>query len=135
MSKSAPHASSKILLTDTPEEIHNKIKTALTDSISGVTWDPVNRPGVAGLLEIYSGYSGEDVETIAARFAGERGIRDLKESCAGVVEGALRSFREEYGRIRKEDGYLKERELDGARRAREVAQQTMREVRAVVGTD
>lgn len=135
MSKSAPHASSKILLTDTPTEIHAKIKTAVTDSIIGVSWDPENRPGVSALLQIYSGYSGEDVHDIAKRFSGSRGIMEFKESCAEVVESSLRSFREEFARIRTEEGYLAERERDGARRAQETAQATIREVRAAVGTD
>ncbi|KAI5479545.1 tryptophanyl-trna synthetase [Pseudohyphozyma bogoriensis] len=135
MSKSSPQAASKILLTDTSAEIHSKIKSAVTDSTNGVTWDPVGRPGVAALLRIYSGYSGEDVETIARRYPGERGIRDMKESLAGVVDEALRGFRGEFERIRKEEGYLVEREREGARRAREVAQGVMAEVRKVVGTD
>lgn len=135
MSKSAPHPSSKILLTDTSDMIHSKIKTALTDSIPGVSWDPENRPGIAGLLQIYSGYSGEDVESIASRFSGVRGIQEFKESCAEVVSESLRGFREEYSRIRSEEGYLKERELVGRTRARESAGKVMDELRTLVGTD
>jgi tryptophanyl-tRNA synthetase len=75
------------------------------------------------------------VEDIASRFGGQQGIRNFKESCSEVVSESLRSFRDEYERIRKEDGYLKEREVEGARRAREVAQGVMREVKALVGTD
>lgn len=135
MSKSSPQAASKILLTDSSADIHSKVKSAVTDSILGVSWDPVERPGVAGLLQIYSGYSGEDVETIASRFQGERGIRDFKENCAVVVDEALASFRSEYARIRQEDGYLSEREKAGAAKAREVAQGVMKEVRVAVGTD
>ena len=135
MSKSAPHASSKILLTDTPAEIHAKIKSAVTDSTAGVTYDPTERPGVAALLQVYSGYSGEDVEAIAARFRGQTGIMEMKESLAEVVSESLKSFRSAYERIRREDGYLLERERDGARRARAAAQMTMAEVRRAVGTD
>lgn len=135
MSKSAPHPSSKIFLTDSPSQIHAKIKSAVTDSTQGVTWDPENRPGVAALLQIYSGYSGEEVQSIARRFEGTRGIMEMKESLAEVVESGLRSFRAEFERIRRETGYLEEREREGARRAREAAQETMKEVRAAVGTD
>lgn len=135
MSKSAPHPSSKILLTDTPSEIHAKIKSAVTDSTAGVTYDPAERPGVAALLQVFSGYSGEDVEAIAARFQGQRGIMEMKESLAEVVSESLSSFRQEFERIRREEGYLAERERDGARRAREAAQITMAEVRKAVGTD
>ncbi|KAL8278420.1 hypothetical protein RQP46_009110 [Phenoliferia psychrophenolica] len=135
MSKSDPAPGGKILLTDSRASIQSKIKSAVTDSIPGVTWDPTNRPGIAALLQIHSGYSGDSVEDLATRFSGEKGIRELKESCAEAIDGALSRFRGEYERVRKEDGYLRERERDGARRAEEVARGVMKEVREVVGTD
>ncbi|BGP46209.1 Tryptophan--tRNA ligase, mitochondrial [Rhodotorula kratochvilovae] len=135
MSKSAPHPSSKIFLTDSPSEIQGKIKSAVTDSTAGVTWDPANRPGIATLLQIYAGYSGEAAEAIAARYADARGIMRLKEDLADVVSEGLRSFRDEFARIRTEEGYLREQERRGAERAREAAQATMREVRAAVGME
>jgi tryptophanyl-tRNA synthetase len=135
MSKSAPHPASKVFLTDSPAEIHSKFKSAVTDSTQGVTWDPVERPGIATLLQIYAGYSGEDVEAVAGRYAGARGIMELKEGVAEVVTESLRSFRDEFARIRTEDGYLREKELEGASRAREAAQKTMKEVRVAVGIE
>lgn len=60
---------------------------------------------------------------------------EFKDSCAEVVSESLKSFREEFERIRKEESYLREREMEGARRAREVAQGVMKEVRKAVGTD
>ncbi|GAA5876531.1 hypothetical protein JCM8547_009417 [Rhodosporidiobolus lusitaniae] len=135
MSKSAPHPASKVFLTDSPSEIHSKFKSAVTDSTAGVTWDPENRPGIATLLQIYAGYSGEDVEVIAERYRGARGIMELKEGVSEVVTEGLRSFRGEFERLRGEDGYLAEKEREGAERAREKAQATMREVRAAVGIE
>ncbi|SGY72824.1 BQ5605_C005g03216 [Microbotryum silenes-dioicae] len=136
MSKSSPNASSKILLTDTPSEITSKIKSAVTDSLStsSITWDPEHRPGIAGLLRIHSGYSGENIESLAKRFE-KRGVQDLKAEVTQVVVEALRGFREEFARIRGETGWLMEREKEGAEKAREVAERTMKEVRGVVGTD
>lgn len=135
MSKSAPNPSSKILLTDTVDQIHAKIKSAVTDSIQGVSYDPIARPGISGLLEIYSGYSGENVHSIGERFQGERGIRDFKESLAVVVSDSLASFRSEYERVRKDESYLIERENVGAMRAKEAASVVMGEVKAAVGTN
>ncbi|SCV69094.1 BQ2448_2114 [Microbotryum intermedium] len=136
MSKSSPNASSKILLTDTPSEISSKIKSAVTDSLSTscITWDPENRPGIAGLLRIHSGYSRENVESLAKRFE-KRGVQELKAEVTEVVVEALRGFRDEFARIRGETGWLQEREREGAQKAREVAERTMKEVRGVVGTD
>ncbi|GAA6058297.1 hypothetical protein JCM3770_003723, partial [Rhodotorula araucariae] len=135
MSKSAPHPASKIFLTDAPSEIHSKIKSAVTDSTAGVTWDPVNRPGIATLLQIYAGYADERAEDIAAGYGDAKGIMRLKEDLAEVVSEGLRSFRDEFARIKTEEGYLREQEQRGAERAREAAQATMREVRAAVGME
>lgn len=135
MSKSAPHPASKIFLTDSPSEIRSKIKSAVTDSTAGVTWNPEDRPGVATLLQIHSGYSGESVEQIAQRFSGPSGIAELKEELAEVLSEGLKSFRAEFARLRTEEAYLRGKEEEGARRAREAAQATMRQVRAAVGTD
>ncbi|POY74428.1 hypothetical protein BMF94_2622 [Rhodotorula taiwanensis] len=135
MSKSAPHPASKIFLTDSPSEIRSKIKSAVTDSTAGVTWNPEDRPGVATLLQVHSGYSGESVEQIAQRFSGPSGIAELKEELAEVLSEGLKSFRAEFARLRTEEAYLRGKEEEGARRAREAAQATMRQVRAAVGTD
>ena len=46
-----PHTS-VILLTDTLPEIITKISAAVTDSLDGISYDPVARPGLSNLLEI-----------------------------------------------------------------------------------
>ena len=58
MSKSAPDANSRILLTDTPEQIQSKFKRAVTDSEPMLTYDPENRPAVSNLISILSGLGG-----------------------------------------------------------------------------
>lgn len=54
MSKSDPDPKSFINLLDTPDEIRSKLKKAITDFTSAVTFDPENRPGVANLLTLHS---------------------------------------------------------------------------------
>jgi tryptophanyl-tRNA synthetase len=58
MSKSDPSPRSKINLSDSADEIKQKITKAKTDSIMGITWDPQQRPEVANLLQIFSALSG-----------------------------------------------------------------------------
>lgn len=53
-SKSDPNDKSRITLRDSPNAIRKKIKRAITDFTSEVTYDPVNRPGVANLVGIHS---------------------------------------------------------------------------------
>lgn len=54
MSKSDADPKSRIMLTDTPDQLLEKVKKALTDFKSAVTYDPIERPGVANLLIIHS---------------------------------------------------------------------------------
>lgn len=53
-SKSDPNDKSRITLRDTPAAIRKKIKRAITDFTSEVTYDPENRPGVANLIGIHA---------------------------------------------------------------------------------
>lgn len=58
MSKSDQDPRSRVEVTDTPEDILEKCKKALTDFTSEVTFDPENRPGVSNLITIHSLFTG-----------------------------------------------------------------------------
>lgn len=53
-SKSDPNDKSRITLRDSPAAIRKKIKRAITDFTSEVTYDPEKRPGVSNLVGIHS---------------------------------------------------------------------------------
>lgn len=53
-SKSDPSQATRITLRDSPDGIRRKIKRALTDFTSEVTYDPMIRPGVSNLINIHS---------------------------------------------------------------------------------
>lgn len=71
MSKSDPDEKSRILLTDRPEQILEKVKKSLTDFTSAVTYDLATRPGVSNLISIHSLMSGSTVDEIV------RNVSDL----------------------------------------------------------
>lgn len=54
MSKSHPDPRGRIEITDKPDAIVEKIKKAVTDCKSEVTYDPDNRPGVSTLITMHS---------------------------------------------------------------------------------
>lgn len=153
MSKSAPNPASRILVTDTPEQIRKKIKGAVTDTDRSVTFDPAERRGVANLLSILSACQGrspvasntvevatqEDVhpEVLAARLTaqGISGHAQLKAIVADAVIEKLAPIREEYMRLREDVSYLREVAALGRDEARSAAARTMEEVRKRVGLD
>jgi tryptophanyl-tRNA synthetase len=64
MSKSEANPLSRIELTDTPDEIAEKIKKAVTDMTSEVTYEPEQRPGVSNLIDIHIAFSGQFAEEV-----------------------------------------------------------------------
>ncbi|KAF7298378.1 Tryptophanyl-tRNA synthetase [Mycena kentingensis (nom. inval.)] len=131
MSKSAPDAASRILLTDLPAQIESKIRGAVTDSItSGITYDPVARPGTSNLLTILAACEGTAPESIAR---GGWSHADLKREVAARVNALLEKPRAEFARIRADEGYLEQVAREGAEKAREISAATMQRVRERVG--
>lgn len=85
-SKSSPDLSSCILLTDRASQIKSKIRGVVTDSIKGITYDPVNRPGTSNLLAILDASTEEeDVAEVATRNS-TKGQGHLKNDIADAVE-------------------------------------------------
>jgi len=139
MSKSDPNPRSRILLTDTPEEITAKINGAKTDSQAGeLTYDPVGRPGVSNLLDILAALhpdgGGRTAEDWAAELRTEP-LRRVKLRVAEAVALALDGVRHRYTRImeRDEGMYLRHVAEYGAQKARARAAETMEIVHSAVG--
>ncbi|EON66508.1 tryptophanyl-tRNA synthetase [Coniosporium apollinis CBS 100218] len=136
MSKSHQDPRSRILISDSTEEIAQKVKTALTDSNSGVSYDPVKRPGVSNLIEImhHSRADGASCEDIA-RDCENLTMRAFKEQVAKCIDEHLGEIRQRYEELvgKEKEGYLREVAESGAMRARESAAKTMHLVRDAVG--
>ncbi|KAH6919196.1 tryptophanyl-tRNA synthetase [Coprinopsis sp. MPI-PUGE-AT-0042] len=132
MSKSSPDVNSRILLTDSPEKIVSKIRSSVTDSIKGITYDPVERPGISNLLTILSACLGQTPADVAVAYANKTNA-ELKADVGDAVETLFQGPRAEFERLRNERGYLEQVAKDGAERARALSEETMKQVRSMVG--
>ncbi|CDO71913.1 hypothetical protein BN946_scf184940.g60 [Trametes cinnabarina] len=132
MSKSSPDLNSRILLTDTPAQVHSKIRGAVTDSQMGITYDPIERPGAANLLNILAACTGEEVTAVAERYA-DKGHGQLKADVAEAVEELIKRPRAEFERLREEKAYLAAVAKEGAEKAQKLTEVTMREIRTRIG--
>ena len=134
MSKSAPDASSRILLTDDASTIARKIKGSVTDSLGSITYDPIKRPGTSNLLEILTACQPDETNVInvAKRYEG-KGHGDLKRDVTDAVEGVIQGPRREFEKLRVEKEYLEEVARTGADRAKELSGSTLKRVRELVG--
>jgi tryptophanyl-tRNA synthetase len=131
MSKSAGRPQASIELTDPPDAVAKKIKSAVTDSGREVTAGP-DKPAVTNLLTIYSLFAGEPVAAVEERFVGA-GYGEFKAQLAEVVVAALTPIRTRYEELMADPGEMTRLLALGAKRAAEVADETLRAVRARVG--
>lgn len=150
MSKSAPDVNSRILLTDTPEQVHSKVKKAVTDSLTTITFDPEARPAVSNLLQILAGLDGgilrshlTDAEQVKCQdpaflasllraYGGGSGAA-LKKALAESIIEELRPVQTEYARLVGDSGYLDKMERLGLEKARSRASRCISDVRKHLG--
>ncbi|KAL6703135.1 Tryptophan--tRNA ligase, mitochondrial [Coniothyrium glycines] len=136
MSKSDPHPRSRILITDGKEEIHGKVKTALTDSIDGVSYDRINRPGVSNLVDLMYHFDpslAPSPEALAKDLE-RHSLRTFKGAVADAIDRAMQPIREKYADLVSGDQkLLLQHAAEGANRAEKIAEGTMKRVRAIMG--
>ncbi|GAB7362108.1 hypothetical protein MBLNU230_g2137t1 [Neophaeotheca triangularis] len=135
MSKSASNPKSRILLTDSKEAIAAKLKTAVTDSVKGISYSPETRPGVSNLLDILYHSRSRDVkdQMELAQGLGDISMRVFKEEVAAAVEETVGPVRERYQNFIQDEAMLDDVASEGAEKARASAEETMLEVRKAVG--
>ncbi|GAB7347897.1 hypothetical protein MBLNU459_g5420t1 [Dothideomycetes sp. NU459] len=139
MSKSHPNPKSRILLTDSRDEISKKLRVALTDSIEGVSYDTKTRPGVSNLVEIAYNLQGSHEAASPAEYARDfdgLSLKGLKERVVDIVDDHLKPIRERFEHIMSGSGSELARATElGAQKANASAAATMKLVREAVGFD
>jgi tryptophanyl-tRNA synthetase len=135
MSKSDTNSKSRILIMDSREEISRKIKAAVTDSEEGVTYDPVNRPEIANLVNIMHFLRDDGAESPADLIKDCSSKSALKSKLTDCVDEHLAPIRARYEELMDpgNDQFLKNVADEGAANARESADATMIEVRGGMG--
>lgn len=136
MSKSHEDPRSRILISDSPEDIKSKIKLALTDSVSGISYEPATRPGVSNLLSIMSflDKEGRSCSELATLHQGLT-MRQFKDQVCISVDSAISNIRNTYSRLMESDaeGFLDNIARKGAIKAKKEAELTMAAVRKAIG--
>jgi len=131
MSKTDEAQLGVLYLIDTPEQIKNKIKRAVTDSGSEIKFTET-KPGISNLITLYHIATGKSIEQIEQEFAG-RGYGEFKKAVGESLVEFLEPFRNRYKELRAEEGYLFDVLRQGAEQARVVAQKTLRKVYKKIG--
>ena len=132
MSKSAQNDKGIIWLLDDPKKTAKKIKSAVTDDGSEISFDREAKPGVSNLLSIYSAVSGKPVDEIVAEYQGKM-YGHLKVDLAELVADTLGPIRDRALELLDDPAELDRLLALGATRAREIASVTVDNVYRNVG--
>jgi len=127
MSKSIPQGC--LFMTDSPADIKDKIKRAVTDSGKKIEYTP-KKPAVANLMTIYHCLSGLSYSEIEKKYKG-KGYADFKKDLAEVVIKGLKPIQK---KIKELDPAQVKKILDqGAKDAQVIAQKTLKEAKKKMG--
>jgi tryptophanyl-tRNA synthetase len=134
MSKSDPSEMSRVHLTDSDDEIAQKIRKAKTDP------EPLpndvealdERPEAKNLVGIYAAVVGESVEQVLQRFAGQ-GFGVFKPALADVLVALIAPIRARLDELRRDPAELDRILAEGAERASELGAPVLAQAKAAVG--
>jgi len=136
MSKSDPSEMSRIHLTDSDDQIAQKIRKAKTDP------EPLpdnpdaldGRPEAKNLVGIYAAVTGETVEQVLGRAAGQ-GFGQFKPLLADALVGLIAPIRQRLEELRRDPAELDRILAEGASRASALGQPILDRARTAVGLD
>ena len=119
-----------------PEEIHARIRTAVTDPQRVRRTDP-GRPEVCNVFSLHRFFTDADTRADIDRRcrAAEIGCVDCKRILADNVAAAFAPFRERAAHFRAHPEEVRRVLDEGAEKARTIASATLREVRSRMGLD
>lgn len=134
MSKSDENPKNVIRLLEDPKSILKKIKSAVTDSddppVVAYDWD--KKPGVSNLLELMSAATGREIPELVEHFKGSM-YGTFKSEVGEAVVAMLEPIQQRYKEIRANEDYIKEVFVEGAAKAAERADKTLKEVYRKIG--
>ena len=132
MSKSSYSENSFIAIRDEADTIRRKIKKAVTDSGEKIEFKPNEKPALANLLNIYSGFSGEKAEEIASRYK-DSGYASFKQDLAEVIIQSLNPIQTKLRDLDKDPGHVASVLAEGSQKVAPIANKTLSRVKKTLG--
>jgi tryptophanyl-tRNA synthetase len=129
MSKSRGNA---IALRASADETAALIRTAKTDSVRRISYDPQRRPEVSSLVLLAALCTGRDPVALAEEI-GDGGAARLKAVLTEAVNERFAPIRARRAEFARDPGYARQVLRDGCERANAIADATLDEVRTAMG--
>ncbi|WP_322755650.1 MULTISPECIES: tryptophan--tRNA ligase [unclassified Frankia] len=133
MSKSlgTTKAGHSIGLVDTPDQIRAAVMRATTDSSNDTRFETAG-PGVVNLLTLFEILSGQNRDEVENVFEG-KGYGFLKRTVADQIVASLEPIRTRFTELMADPAGLEGILVDGADRARQIANATLDKVKGLTG--
>jgi tryptophanyl-tRNA synthetase len=134
MSKSDTSDQTRINMTDSTDDIAQKIKRARTDAdlLPGTPAGLEGRPEAANLLGIYAALSDVTLEDACKHFEGKP-FSDFKEALCDLAVSVLSPIQDEMRRLMADPAEVDAVLGAGAERARQIAEPILKDVHEIVG--
>jgi len=120
-----------IALSDSPDEVKDKLKKAVTDSGSEIKYDRKEKSAVSNLLDIYSQLSNKKIEDIEKEYEGKN-YSQFKDGLIEVVNSFLHDFQERRAEIEK-NMKIESILTDSESSAKVIASETLKDVKTKMG--
>jgi len=120
-----------VYVTEEPDSIARKIRSAVTDSGTEVVRAP-DKEGITNLIDILAAVRGTAPEEVEREFDGS-GYGAFKQAVADAVVEYLAPVRKRYEALREDEGALERILWAGADKARAIASDTLEDVRRAMG--
>ena len=134
MSKSDISEYSRILMTDSNDEITIKIKKAKTDSMNmpSSAEEASSRPEIENLLNIYCACSGESKDIIISDFSGKE-ISNFKNELTKAIISVVEPIAIKTKELLNDHDYLDNILKKGSDNARQIAKQKIKDLYKIIG--
>jgi tryptophanyl-tRNA synthetase len=130
MSKSKDSPQGTIDLLDSPEQVTQKIRRAVTDADGEVRYDPVEKPGLSNLLQLMAAVTDRSVDDVVASY---QQYGPLKADLADALVEALRPVRERYETFAADPAEIAALLDQGAEKATGIASKTLARAQEAIG--
>lgn len=131
MSKSSESEKGVIRLLDDVNKARKKIMSATTDSEMTIKYDPVNKPGISNLINIYRSLTNKSIKEVEEEFI-DSNYGTFKTKVADEVVSLLTNIQSKYNEILNSD-YLDEILDEGAKINIEITKKYYEKMKKLIG--
>ena len=134
MSKSDPSDYSRIMLTDSADNIAQKIKKAKTDPqpLPSTKEDLKQRPEAENLISIFASLQNSSIENVISEYAGKE-FSDFKRDLIDLSVSKLGPITNEMNKLMIDTSYIDSVLNDGKDKAINVAEPVLRKTKEIIG--